>query len=103
MGAGQHQHWAASGKQPAASWGKWLVAGGQQGGDVACLLIGHGRCCLVVLLSRQSLTEGICGDVLDAVEGIASEIVIRHKNVYLRGNQEYVTDQNIRCAERHCR
>jgi hypothetical protein len=77
MGAGQHQHWAGSGKQRAASGGKWLAAGGQQGGDIAFLLIGHGRCCFVVLLSCQLLTDGVCDDVLDVVEGIASEIVIK--------------------------
>jgi hypothetical protein len=55
------------------------VAGGrgQQGGDIACLLIGHGRCCFVVLLRCQLLTDGICDDVLDVVEGIASETVIK--------------------------
>ncbi len=77
MGAGQHQHWVASGKQQVASGGKWLVAGGQQGGDIACLLIGHGRCCFVVLLRCQPLTDGVCDDVLDVVEGIANETVIK--------------------------
>jgi hypothetical protein len=77
MGTGQHQCWAASGKQRAASGGKWLAAGGQQGGDIACLLNGHGRCCFVVLLSCQPLTDGIYDDVLDVVEGIASETVIK--------------------------
>jgi hypothetical protein len=54
------------------------VAGGrgQQGGDMACLLIGHGRCCFVVLLSGQPLRDGICDDVLDVVEGIAGKTVI---------------------------
>jgi hypothetical protein len=36
----------------------------------------HGRCCFVVLLGCQLLTDGICNDVLDAVEGIAGETVI---------------------------
>jgi hypothetical protein len=119
MGTGQHQRWAASGKQRAASGGKWLAAGGQQGGDITCLLIGHGRgCCFVALLRCQPLTDGICDDVLDVVEGIAGEIVIkltqeekgvkgkiwfRLKNVYLRWNQKDVTDQKISCAEGHCR
>jgi hypothetical protein len=67
----------ASGKQQVASGGKWLVAGGQQGGDIACLLIGHGRCCFVVLLRCQPLTDGVCDDVLDVVEGIANETVIK--------------------------
>jgi hypothetical protein len=66
-----------SGKQRSASGGKWLAAGGQQGGDIACLLIGHGRCCFVVLLSCQLLTDGVCDDVLDVVEGIAGETVIK--------------------------
>jgi hypothetical protein len=57
--------------------GKWLVAGGQQGRDIACLLIGHGRCCFVVLLSCQLLTDGVCDDVLDVVKGIARETVIK--------------------------
>jgi hypothetical protein len=56
--------------------GKWLAAGGQQGGDIACLLIGHGRCCFTVLL-RWLLTDGMCNDVLDLVEGIARETVIK--------------------------
>ncbi len=36
----------------------------------------HGRCCFVVLLGCQPLTDGICDDVLDVVEGIAGETVI---------------------------
>jgi hypothetical protein len=77
MGAGQHKRWAASGKQQVVSGGKRLAAGGQQGGDIACLLIGHGWCCSVVLLSCQLLTDGFCEDVLDVVEGIAGETVIK--------------------------
>jgi hypothetical protein len=40
-------------------------------------LTDHGRCCFVVLLGYQPLTDGICDDVLDMVEGIASETVIK--------------------------
>jgi hypothetical protein len=36
----------------------------------------HGRFCYVVLLGWQPLTDGVCDDVLDVVEGIASETVI---------------------------
>jgi hypothetical protein len=36
----------------------------------------NGRCCFVVLLGYQPLTDGICNDVLDVVKGIASETVI---------------------------
>ncbi len=39
-------------------------------------LTDHGRCCFVRLLGYQSLTDGVCDDVLDVVEGIAGETVI---------------------------
>jgi hypothetical protein len=39
-------------------------------------LTDHGMCCFVVLLGYQLLTDGICDDVLDVVEGIAGETVI---------------------------
>ncbi len=65
---------------------KWLVrevagsrgeAGGQQGGSRVETLTDHGRCYFVGLLGYQPLTDGICDDVLDVVEGIASETVIK--------------------------
>ncbi len=40
------------------------------------MLTDHGRCCFVVLLGYQILTDGVCDDVLDVVEGIAGETVI---------------------------
>ncbi len=40
------------------------------------MLPDHGRCCFVGLLGWQPLTDGICDDVLDVVEGIAGETVI---------------------------
>ncbi len=40
-------------------------------------LTDHGRCCFVVLLGYQPLTDGMCDDVLDMVECIASETVIK--------------------------
>jgi hypothetical protein len=77
----------------------------------------HGWCCFAVLLGWQSLTDGVCDDVLDVVEGIAGETVIelmqeekgyrkiwfRQENVYLRKNQKDVTHLVIRCAKKHCR
>jgi hypothetical protein len=39
-------------------------------------LTDHGRCCFFGLLGCQPLTDGICDDVLDMVEGIAGETVI---------------------------
>jgi hypothetical protein len=62
----------ASGKQQAASGG----SGWQQGGRRVERLPGHGGCCFVVLLGWQPLTDGICDDVLDVVEGIAGKTVI---------------------------
>jgi hypothetical protein len=40
------------------------------------MLPDHGRCCFVGLLGCLPLTDGICDDVLDVVEGIAGETVI---------------------------
>ena len=40
-------------------------------------LTDHGRCCFVVLLGYQPLTDCICDDVLDMVEGVAGETVIK--------------------------
>jgi hypothetical protein len=71
-GNGQHQCWATSGEQQAASGGRvW-----QQGGSRVETLPDRGRCCFVGLLGYQQLTDGVCDDVLDEVEGIASETVI---------------------------
>jgi hypothetical protein len=39
-------------------------------------LTDHGRCCFVVLLGYQPLTDGVCDDVLDVVEDIAGKTVI---------------------------
>jgi hypothetical protein len=39
-------------------------------------LTDHGRCCFVWLLEYQPVTEGVCDDVLDVVEGIAGETVV---------------------------
>ncbi len=41
------------------------------------MLTDHGRCCFVVLLGYQPLTDGVCDDVLDMVEGIAGKTVIK--------------------------
>ncbi len=39
-------------------------------------LTDHGRCGFVELLGYQPLTDNICDDVLDVVEGITGETVI---------------------------
>ncbi len=50
-------------------------SGWQQGGSRVVTLTDHGRCCFVVLLGYQLLTDGVCDDVLDVVEGIAGDSV----------------------------
>ncbi len=97
MGTGQHQRWVASSKQQAASGGKWLVAEGQQGGDIACLSISHGRCCFVVLLGCQPVTDGVCDDLLDVVEGIAGETVTKlmQEEKGIRERYEYDSDKKM--------
>jgi hypothetical protein len=69
---GQNQRWAASSKQQAASGG----SGWQQGGSRVETLPYHVRFVFVGLLGCLPLTDGICDDMLDVVEGIASETVI---------------------------
>ncbi len=39
-------------------------------------LTDHGRCCFVWFLGYQPLTDGICDNVLDVIDGIAGETVI---------------------------
>jgi hypothetical protein len=90
-GDGQHQRWAASGKQRAASGG----SGWQQGGIRVERLPDHGRCCLVVLLGCPPLTDGICDDVLDVVEGIACETVIELMQEEKRIRERYGSDKKM--------
>jgi hypothetical protein len=49
------------------------AAGGQSSVET---LTDDGRCCFVVFLGCQPLTDGVCDDVLDVAEGIAGETVI---------------------------
>jgi hypothetical protein len=90
-GNGQHQNWAASSKQQAASRG----SGWQQGGSRVETLPDHGRCCFVVLLGWQLLTDGICNDVLDVVEGIAGETVIELLQEEKGIKERYGSDKNM--------
>jgi hypothetical protein len=115
-GDGQHQRWAASGEQWAASEGiGWRLGGSWV--RRAETLTDHGRCCFVRLLGHHPLIDGVCDDVLDVIEGIAVETVIelmqeennmrkrviQTRNVYIRKNQKDVTHWVIRCAKKHCR
>jgi hypothetical protein len=72
-GNGQHQHWVASSEQQVANGGSGCW---QQGDSSVKTLPDHGRCCFVGLLGCLLLTDGVCDDVLDVVEVIASETMI---------------------------
>jgi hypothetical protein len=96
-GDGQHQHWAASSKQRAANGGSGCW---QQGGSRVETLPDHGRCCFVGLLGCLPLTDGICDDVLDVVEVIASETVIELMQAAKRIIERYGSDKKMYMQER---
>ena len=58
-------------------------------------LTDHGRCCFVVLLGYHPLTDGICDDVLDTVEGIAGETVIKLTQEEKRIKEIYDSDKKM--------
>ncbi len=76
------------------------AAGGQQGGSRVETLTEHGRCCFVVLLGYQPLTDGICDDVLDIVEGIAGETVIEVMQEEKGIKEVYDSDKKMYTLER---
>ncbi len=63
-------------------------------------LTDHGRCCFVVLLGYQPLTDGICDDMLDIVEGIASETVIELTREEKGIKEIYDSDKKMYTYER---
>jgi hypothetical protein len=65
--------------------------GGQKGGDVDW----PWRCCFVWLLGYQPLTDGICDDVLDVVEGIAGETVIELTQGENNMRESYDSDKKM--------
>jgi hypothetical protein len=63
-----------------------------------------GKCCFLVLLGYQPLTDGICDDVLDMVEGITGETVIelmqkekRIKEIYVQTRKCIHKKKSERC------
>ncbi len=56
-------------------------------------LTDHKRCCFAWLLWYQPLTDGICDDVLDVVEGIASETVIELMQEENNMREKYDSDK----------
>jgi hypothetical protein len=63
-------------------------------------LTDHGRCCFVRLLGYQLLTDGVCDDVLDVVEGIASETVIELMQEENNMRERYDSDMKMYTQER---
>ncbi len=59
------------------------------------MLTDHGRCCFVVLLGYQLLTDGICDDVLHVVEGIAGETVIELMQEEKGRRERYDSDKKM--------
>jgi hypothetical protein len=59
------------------------------------MLTDHGRCFFVWLLWYQPLTDGICDDVLDVVEGFAGEIVIELKQEENNMRERYDSDKKM--------
>ncbi len=53
------------------------------------------RCCFVRLLEYQPLTDGVCDDVLDVVEGIAGETVIELTQEENNMRKRYDSDKNM--------
>jgi hypothetical protein len=58
-------------------------------------LTDHGKCCFVWLLGYQTLTDGICDDVLDVVEGIAGETVIELMQEKNNMRERYDSDKKM--------
>ncbi len=58
-------------------------------------LTDHGRCCFVRLFGYQPLTDGVCDDVLDVVEGIAGETVLGLMQEENNMRERYDSDKNI--------
>ncbi len=62
-------------------------------------LTDHGRCCFVRLLGYQPLTDGVCDDVLDVIEGFASETVIELMQEENNMRERYDSDKKCTCKK----
>ncbi len=62
-------------------------------------LTDHGRCCFVRLLGYQPLTDGVCDDVLDVIEGIAGETVIELTQEENNMQERYDSDKKCTCKK----
>ncbi len=62
-------------------------------------LTDQGRCCFFGVLGYQPLTDGICDDVLDVIEGIASETVIELTLEENYMQERYDSDKKCICKK----
>ncbi len=62
-------------------------------------LTDHGRCYFVWLLGYQSLTDGVCDDVLDVIESIASETAIELTQEENNMQESYDSDKKCICKK----
>jgi hypothetical protein len=63
------------------------------------MLTDHGRCCFVQLLGYRPLTGCICDDVLDVIEGIASETVSDLMQEENNMQERYDSDKKCICEK----
>jgi hypothetical protein len=75
------------------------VASSEQGSRVEALPV-NGRCYFVGLLGCLPLTDGICDDVLDVVEGTAGETVIELTREEKGITERYGSDKKMYMYER---
>ncbi len=59
----------------------------------------HGRYCFVWLLGYQPLTGGVCDDVLDVIEGMASETVIELMQEENKMQERYDSEKKCICKK----
>ncbi len=62
-------------------------------------LTDHGRCYFVWLVGCQPLTDGVCDDVLDMIEGIAGETVIELTQEENNMQERYDSDKKCKCKK----
>jgi hypothetical protein len=63
------------------------------------MLTDHGRCCFFLLLGYQPLTDCICDDMLDLIEGIAGETVIELMQEVINMQERYDSDKKCICKK----
>ncbi len=59
----------------------------------------NGRGCFVWLLGYQRLTDGVCDDVLDVIDGIAGETVMELMQEENNMQERYDSDKKCTCKK----